>query len=89
MQGRADVFPTVAHLPLRTPHTLLEPREVFVRVRLTLDSNGTAELVPYGSQGAGNISAMPGAQGLARLAADTPVSDRSHVAYYDFQHWLL
>ena len=89
MQGRTDVFPTVAHLPLRTPHALLEPREVFVRVRLTLDSNGTAELVPYGSQGAGNISAMPGAQGLARLAADTPVSDRSHVAYYDFQHWLL
>lgn len=89
MQGRAEVFPVVARIPLRTDRTLHEGREVFLRVRYVLNEHGVAELIPYGSQGAGNISAMPGANGLARLAADVAVSDGDRVAYYDLQRWLV
>lgn len=89
MQGRAEVFPLVARIPLRTERTLHEAREVFLRVRYVLNDQGIAELIPYGSQGAGNIGAMPGANGLARLAADVAVSDRDRVAYYDLQRWLV
>ncbi|CAM2152819.1 Molybdopterin molybdenumtransferase [Pararobbsia alpina] len=89
MQGRAEVFPLVARIPLRTERTLHEAREVFLRVRYVLNDQGIAELLPYGSQGAGNIGAMPGANGLARLAADVAVSDRDRVAYYDLQRWLV
>lgn len=89
MQGRTEVFPVVARIPLRTDRTLQEGREVFLRVRYVLNDEGVAELIPYGSQGAGNISAMPGANGLARLAADVAVSDRDRVAYYDLQRWLV
>lgn len=88
MQGRAEVFPLVARIPLRTDRPIHETREVFLRVRCVLNDQGIAELIPYGSQGAGNISSMPGANGLARLEADTTIADRDRVAYYDLHRWL-
>ncbi len=88
MQGRTEVFPLVSHLPLRTARTLHEEREVFLRVQLNLNAAGMAELVPYGSQGAGNIGTMPAADGLARLAAGVAVGDGDPVGYYDLRRWL-
>jgi molybdopterin molybdotransferase len=89
MQGRSEVFPVVTRIPLRLDRTLHESREVFLRVRFELNDDGLAELIPYGSQGAGNIASMPGANGLARIAADVTVADGDPVAYYDLQRWLV
>ncbi|RKP55709.1 gephyrin-like molybdotransferase Glp [Pararobbsia silviterrae] len=88
MQARDTVFPIVSNLPLRTARTLDESREVFLRVAYQLDTHGAGELIPYGSQGAGNIGTMIGASGLARLAAGVPIADRDLVAYYDLERWL-
>jgi molybdopterin molybdotransferase len=88
MQGRAQVFALVSRIPLRTRQTLEEGREVFLRVQYSLNPEGIAELIPYGSQGAGNVSTMPAASGLARLAAGVAVNDGDRVAYYDLQRWL-
>ncbi|MOA57194.1 hypothetical protein D3C78_1813250 [compost metagenome] len=88
MQGRADIFPPVSRLPLRTEHPRQDGREEFLRVQRRVSEDGTGELVPYGHQGSGVISSLPWSTGLARLPADVLVQDKDRVAYYDLRHWL-
>ncbi|KRC78490.1 Molybdopterin molybdenumtransferase [compost metagenome] len=88
MQGRADIFPPVSRLPLRTEHPRQDGREEFLRVQRRVSEDGTGELVPYGHQGSGVISSLPWSTGLARLPADVLVQDKDRVAYYDLHHWL-
>lgn len=88
MQGRADIFPPVSQLPLRTEQPRQDEREEFLRVQRRVSADGSGELVPYGHQGSGVISSLPWATGLARLPADVPVHDKDRVPYYDLRHWL-
>lgn len=88
MQGRAELFPPVSRLPLRTEHPRQDSREEFLRVQRRAADDGNAELVPYGHQGSGVISSLPWSTGLARLPADVRVQDRDRVPYYDLRHWL-
>lgn len=88
MQGRAQVFPQISTLTLRTPHPRQDSREEFLRVRRTVNAGGVGELEAYGNQGSGVVSSLPWATGLARIPAGVPVYDGEKVAYYDFAHWL-
>lgn len=88
MQGRETLFPPVGLLPLRIGQPRQDGREEFLRVQRRADDDGNIELVPYGHQGSGAISALPWSTGLARLPANVLVRDGDRVSYYDLRHWL-
>ncbi|EHK63491.1 gephyrin-like molybdotransferase Glp [Achromobacter arsenitoxydans] len=88
MQGRAEIFPPVSQLRLRTAQPRQDAREEFLRVQCRVADDGGSELTPYGHQGSGVISSLPWSTGLARLPADVLVHDQDQVAYYDLRHWL-
>jgi molybdopterin molybdotransferase len=89
MQGRAQVYPAIVQLALRTDTPRTDSREEFLRVRHTVAIGGSAELTPYVHQGSGVVSSLPWADGLARIPAGVPVYDGEKVEYYAFSHWLV
>lgn len=88
MQGRADIFPYVSHVTLRTESPRQNSREEFLRARLQLVTGSNAELEVFPNQGSGVMSSLPWATGLARIPADVPVYDGEKVAYYELSRWL-
>lgn len=88
MQGRAQLFPQVSELTLRTPKPRQDAREEFLRVRRSVNPGGVGELEAFDRQSSGVVSSLPWATGLARIPANTPVYDGEKVRYYDFCHWL-
>jgi molybdopterin molybdotransferase len=89
MQGRADVFPPVTHVPLRAATGGSADRDEFLRVRCLPADDGRAELIPFPQQGAGSLSSMSFATGLARIPAGSRFRKGTGAAYYDFRHWLV
>lgn len=88
MQGRAQACPPLLRAALRTERPRLSDREDFLRVQCRALESGGAELIPYGNQGAGVLTSIAWADGLARLPAGAPVEDGHLVQYYDLKHWL-
>lgn len=88
MQGRSVTLPPVQYGKLATNRTFSETREEFLRVRAQFGADGSNRLAPYAQQGSGIISSLPWASGLARIPANTTVTNNDIVSYYDTLHWL-
>ncbi|CAB3799567.1 molybdopterin molybdotransferase MoeA [Pararobbsia alpina] len=88
MQGRANVFPPVSRIPLRGVTRGGGDRDEFLRVQCRPADDGQAELVPFAEQGAGSVSSMACASGLARIPTGSQFCAGTSAAYYDFRHWL-
>lgn len=88
MQGRAELYPAVSRLPLRTERPRQDSREEFLRVQWRATEDGAGELQPFGNQDSAIITSVPWSTGLARLPAGVPVNDGERVGYYDLRHWL-
>jgi len=89
MQGRADVFPPVSRIPLHAATGGNGDRDQFLRVQCWPADSGQAELVPFPQQGAGSLSSMAYATGLARIPAGSWFLEGTSAAYYDFRDWLV
>lgn len=88
MQGRARIMPLLGYGRLGTRKEFRDSREEFLRVNAQTNIDGQTHLTPYPQQGSGIISSLSWASGLARIPANTLVTDGDIVPYYDFQHWL-
>ncbi|GAA5235928.1 molybdopterin molybdotransferase MoeA [Verticiella sediminum] len=88
MQGRTGVRPPVQHGVLRTATPSSDSRENFLRVRAAADEAGRLVLTPHRGQTSGIMSALPWADGLARIPADATRGDGDVVAYYPLASWL-
>ncbi len=88
MQGRAQIMPPLQYGRLATEKTFNDSREEFLRVRMQANQDGVSQLMPYPQQSSGVISSLSWASGLARIPANTPVTNGTVVPYYDLPHWL-
>ncbi|MDS1140608.1 molybdopterin molybdotransferase MoeA [Pusillimonas sp. SM2304] len=88
MQGRAQIMPPPQYGTLVTKKHFNDSREEFLRVRAESTPQGLMQLTPYPQQGSGIISSLSWASGLARIPANTPVTQGAAVPYYDLRHWL-
>lgn len=87
IQGRRHATPRIFYGKIDTERTFRGWREEFIRVQARPDADGTLHLTPHVQQGSAIISSLAWATGLARIPADTDISQGDTVAYYDFRHW--
>lgn len=90
IQGRRHAMPRILYGKIETDKALhggRGDREDFIRVQARPESDGSLHLTPHAQQGSAIISALAWATGLARIPANTTISNGDIVAYYDFRHW--
>lgn len=87
MQGRHTVLGPVRQGVLRSDRTWGDPREEFLRVRAA-PTDGLPALIPYSQQSSGVISSLPWSDGIARVTADTRVTEGARLNWYAWSDWL-
>ncbi len=89
IKGQSELFPPVRKIPIRTDKNLRYPRDNFLRVqRILSNQKNLLELICYPKQDSGFLTSISWADGLAKIPANTIISDLSLVDYYDLRDWL-
>lgn len=89
LQGCSTLMPETEHYPIRLGRSRQSSREEFVRVQKTVSTNDEPcclEFFP--NQGSAILSSLTWATGLARLPANTCITNGYRVEYYNFANWL-
>src|SRR5690625_2714441 len=88
LQGRQNVFPAIRYARLDHFDGFNKSRDEFIRVKAHENTTGQTVLEPHPLQASGIISSLPWSDGLARIPANTRITENTIVPYYSWADWL-